>query len=157
MCRTKVGTVSKGEEGEQTFLGAVESLGKAWKVTLFLNDIPIQFKRDTGAEVTVIPETLSKPFSRIPKPCTRNLKGPSKQELQVCGQFTCSMRLDKETSEQEIYVVKGLDLALVGLPAIEALNLVAKICNINIDKETIVSRFPKLFSGLGCLTEEYEI
>ena len=44
--------------------------------------------------------------------------------------------------------------SLVGLPAIE---LVAKICMINIDKETFVSRFPKLFSGLGCLTEEYEI
>ena len=42
-------------------------------------------------------------------------------------------------------------------PAIEVLNLVAKICTINTDKETIVSRFPKLFSGLGCLTEEYEI
>ena len=67
------------------------------------------------------------------------------------------MRLDKETTRQEIYVVKGLDLALVGLPAIEALNLVAKVCMINTDKETFISRFPKLFSGFGCLTEEYEI
>ena len=67
------------------------------------------------------------------------------------------MRCDKESTRQEVYVVKGLDLALVGLPAIEALNLVTKICNINTDEETIVSRFPKLFTGLGCLTEEYEI
>ena len=159
MCRTKkVETVSTGEEScDQVFLGAVESSGKSWKVTLFLNNIPIQFKIDTGAEVSVIPEALSKPFSSILKPATKNLKGPSKQVLQVCGQFTCSMHLDKETTRQEIYVVKGLDLALVGLPAIEALNLVAKVCMINTDKETFVSRFPKLFSGLGCLTEEYEI
>ena len=66
--------------------------------------------------------------------------------------MTCSMHLDRETTKQEVYVVKGLDLALVRLPAIEALNLVAKICMINTDKETFVSRFPKLFSGLGCLT-----
>ena len=96
--------------------------GKSWKATLFLNNnIPIQFKIDTGAEVSVIPEALSKPFSSILKPATKNLKVPSKQELQVCGQFTCSMCLDKETTRQEVYVVKGLDLALVGLPAIEVL------------------------------------
>ena len=31
---------------------------------------------------------------------------------------------------------------------------VTKICAINTDKEAIVLRFIKLFSGLGCLTEE---
>ena len=36
-------------------------------------------------------------------------------------------------------------------------NLITKICAINTDKETIVSKFPKLFSGLGCLTKEYQI
>ena len=67
MCRTKkVETVSTGEEScDQVFLGAVESSGESWKVTLFLNKIPIQFKIDTGAEVSVIPEALSKPFSSI--------------------------------------------------------------------------------------------
>ena len=67
------------------------------------------------------------------------------------------MRLDKESTRQEVYVIKGLDLTLVGLPAIEVLNLVTKICAINTDKETNVSKFPKLFSGLRCLTEEYQI
>ena len=159
MCKTKkVEAVSTERNSEQVFLGAIESFsGKAWKVTLFVNDIPIQFKIDTGAEVSVIPEALSEPFSNILKPSNRTLSGPSKQEHHVCGQFTCSMRCDKESTRQELYVVKGLDLALVGLPAIEALNLVTKICNISTDKETIVSRFPKLFTGLGCLTEEYEI
>ena len=116
------------------FLGAVESSGncKAWKITLFLNDVPIRFKIDTGAEVSVIPEAFSQPFSSILKPSMRNLKGPSKQlELQVCGQFTCSMCLDKETTKQEVYVVKGLDLALVGLPAIEALSLITKVHTIS--------------------------
>ena len=67
------------------------------------------------------------------------------------------MCLDKETTEQEVYVVKGLDLALVGLPAIEALSLVTKVHTISTSKETTPSKFPKLFSGLGCLTEEYNI
>ena len=34
---------------------------------------------------------------------------------------------------------------------------VTKICAINTDKEAIVFRFIKLFSGLGCLTEENQI
>ena len=151
----RIRSVLTEESSEQVFLSAVESSGKSWKVTLFLNDVPIQFKIDTGAEVSVIPEALSEPFSRILKPSTKNLKGLNKQELQVCGQFTCSMRVDKKTTRQEVYVVRGLDLALVGLPAIEALNLVTKICAINTDKEAIVCRFLKLFAGLGCLTEEY--
>ena len=159
MCKTKkVEAVSTEGNSEQVILSAIESFpGKAWKVTFFINDILIQFKIDTGAEFSVIPEALSEPFSNIMKPPTRTLSDPSKQELQLCGQFTCSMRFDKESTQQEVYVVKGLDLAFVGLPATEALNLVAKICTINTDKETIVLRFPKLFSGLGCLTEEYEI
>ena len=87
--------------------------------------------------MSVIPEALSKPFSSILKPSARNLKGPSKQDLQVCGQFTCSMRLDKESTAQEVYVVKGLDLALVGLPAIEALSLVTRVHTISsTSKET---------------------
>ena len=152
MCRTKkVETVSTGEESNQVFLGAVESLGncKAWKITLFLNEVPIQFKIDTGAEVSVIPETLSKPFLSILKPSVRNLKGPSKQDLQVCGQFTCSMRLAKESTSQEVYVVKGLDLALVGLPAIEALSLVTRVHTISTSKENYCFQIPKAFHRSG--------
>ena len=107
--------------------------------------------------MSVIPEALSKSFSSILKPSVRNLKGPSKQDLQVCGQFTCSIRLAKESTSQEVYVVKGLDLALVGLPAIEALSLVTRVYTISTSKETIVFKFPKLFTGFGCLTEEYNI
>ena len=107
--------------------------------------------------MSVIPEALSKPLSSILKPSARNLKGPNKQDLQVCGQFTCSMHLDKESTSQEVYVVKGLDLALVGLPAIEALSLVTRVNTISTSKENIVSKFPKLFTGLGYLTEEYNI
>ena len=41
------------------------------------------------------------------------------------------MCLDKETTRQEVYFVKGLNLAIVGLSAIEALNLAAKVHTYN--------------------------
>ena len=107
--------------------------------------------------MSVIPKALSKPFSSILKSSARNLKGPSKQDLQVCDQFTCSMRLDKESTAQEVYAVKELNLAFVGLLAFEALSLITKVHTISTSKETIVSEFSKLFTGLGCLAKEYSI
>ena len=46
----------------------------------------------------------------------------------------------------EVYVVKGLDLALVGLPTIEALSLVTKVHIVSTSKVTIPSKFLKLIS-----------
>ena len=48
-------------------------------------------------------------------------------------------------------------MPLLGLPAITSLNLVTKICGIQLDKDTAVSKFPELFTGLGKLQGEYDI
>ena len=53
--------------------------------------------------------------------------------------------------------MKDLHVPLVGFPAINALNLVAKVCDMTISKETVLTRFPRLFSGLGRLQGEYDI
>ena len=54
----KAETVSKKENNEHAFVGSVESSGKSWKISLFVNDIPIQFKIDIGVEVSVIYSSL---------------------------------------------------------------------------------------------------
>ena len=59
--------------------------------------------------------------------------------------------------EEEIYVVKNLHMPLLGLLAITSLNLVTKICEIQLDKDTVVSKFTELFTGLGKLQGEYDI
>ena len=56
-----------------------------------------------------------------------------------------------------MYVVKDLKTNLLGLLAITALNLVARVQNISGSKETIMKRYPKLFTGLGTLGNEYKI
>ena len=53
--------------------------------------------------------------------------------------------------------MKDLHVQLVGFPAINALSLVAKVCDMTISKETVLTRFPQLFSGLGRLYGEYDI
>ena len=55
-------------------------------------------------------------------------------------------------------VVSGLQNALVGRPAIQALNLVARLETVNNDpKQQMIKKFPELFTGLGTMQGEYQI
>ena len=56
-----------------------------------------------------------------------------------------------------VYVVKGLRKALIGRPAITALQLVSRINAIDSVLQGIVSKFPMLFKGLGTIDGEYNI
>ena len=56
-----------------------------------------------------------------------------------------------------MYVVKDLKTNLLGLPAITALNLVARVQSISGSKESLMKQHPKLFTGLGTLGNEYKI
>lgn len=87
------------------FLGALNSTNKGECTTeLLLNGVPITFKIDTGAEVTVIPESAATPFKRSPEGM---LHGPAKSSLSVCGQFTGTLQLNTKTAKEKIFVVKN--------------------------------------------------
>ena len=60
------------------------------------------------------------------KPASKSLTGPSRQSLHVCSQFTSHSTYGVQDVEEEIFVVRGLHRALMGRPAIEALNLVSR-------------------------------
>ena len=47
--------------------------------------------------------------------------------MQVKGRFTTKIQATGKETEQEIYVVKDLHKPLLGRPAIEALELVARV------------------------------
>ena len=50
----------------------------------------------------------------------------SQQKLDVCGQFSGKLSNQFQSTQQEIYVIRGLRKALLGRPAIEALQVVQK-------------------------------
>ena len=58
--------------------------------------------------------------------------------------------------EEEIYVVQGLETALVGRPAIEAMGLISRVNTVKGYKE-YVERYPDLFQGLGSMEGAYHI
>jgi hypothetical protein len=131
----------------------------AWYTQIQLSDKETLFKLDTGAEVTAISEKthqdLGKPKLHTPD---KALFGPSQQPLHVEGQFEGTLTHNHRSSVQPVFVVKGLKTNLLGLPAITALNLAARInsAEIGIDGN-IHTKFPQVFEGLGNLGEEFHI
>ena len=160
MCRTRgaVRTVESTKDDE-AFMGMVQqSKGSSpWSITLSVNGKPVEFKIDTGADVTVIPKSV---FKKIPdvslKSPTKTLSGASCRTLQVKGQFTANLNYQDKEATEEVYVVKSLNRSLLGRPAIEALGLVQRVNAVQ-TKTDLVKQFPKLFEGLGKLEEEYKI
>ena len=126
-------------------------------VELQLNGQPVQFKIDTGADVTAVSEEI---FSKLQgvtlRKTNRSLHGPAKHKLTVCGQFTGTLTYNQSKTCQEIFVVQELEQALMGRPAIEALHLISRVNYVD-SLERFVKLYPDLFTDLGTLGAEYHI
>ena len=153
----------------QGFLGSVEShesdqsIGsvetKPWITHVRVDGVEVKFKVDSGADVTVISE---KDLQRFPGVklvnSTKVLCGPGNSKLDVLGKFQCTMETDKYYSVQDVYVVRGLSLALLGRPAIESLRIIGQVNLSSVHvADKYKSKFPKLFKGLGKTDWEYTI
>ena len=160
-------------EGDPQFLGEMSAEGsRPWMVTLSLKNVDVQFKVDTGADVTAIPEqTFAEIFEASQlQPSDRTLYGPGQTELETTGMLRGTLCLDSNQngrqqfsrSCQDIYVVRNLNQALLGRPAIEALKILSKgnLSSVVEQSEELAKykkEFPKLFSGLGKLEGAYRI
>ena len=75
--------------------------------------------------------------------------------MDVCGQFLGNLSNQLQSTQQEIYVIRGLRKALLGRPAIEALQVVKQVEPVQ--TSSIVKQLPELFQGLGRLKDNYKI
>ncbi len=99
---------------------------------------------------------LSGDMSQVCKP-TKLLYGPGRNALDIVGELTVILSYKQTSSPQQVFVVRGLKRNLLGLPAITALNLAARLDS-TIDYKTLIEEsFPSIFQGLGNLWEPYEI
>ena len=145
-------TVGEIEE-DYAFLGAIgtERNEDIWSVDLTLNNSLVHFKIDTGADVTVIPESVYKKLKPTPTliRSSKSLFGPVHTTLPVLGCFMGVIKRGEESSSQEIFAVNGARLALLGRPAIETLKIVQTVNAVK--AEEVKEKFPNLFKGLGKL------
>ena len=148
------------ETTNNTFLGAIESgsSDKQWLTTIMLNKTKVTFKLDTGAEATAISAETYQRLGKVSlQEPTKILRGAANSHLSVIGQFTGSLVYKQTNCLQEIFVVKGLQNNLLGLPAIKALSLIQRLQAVFLSERSIKQSFPNLFTGLGTLGKEYTI
>ena len=56
-----------------------------------------------------------------------------------------------------MHVIRNLKTKLLGLPAIQALQIVQRLNAVEAHEQSIREQFPKLFTGLGNFGEDYDI
>ena len=99
---------------------------RAWFCKIQIGNRSLPFKVDTGAEVTAITESVYKDPTKIHlQKASKILHGLTNQSLQVVGQFTTKLVYGLRSTEQVVFVVRGLKNNLLGLPAITALQLLS--------------------------------
>ena len=156
MCRTC--GVIRTVESDVAFLGTVESkASNPWSVMLLVNGRPVEFKINTGADVTIIPMSVLQSIPDVVlRPPTKTLIVANCKTLCIEGQFTATLKYHDREAAEEVYTVKKLNHPLLGCPAIEALDLVQRVNAVQTETD-VVREFPKLLGGLGRLEEEYKI
>ena len=161
-CFSKTQAAATNEMNMDTaYLDIVDAVTEnkfSWHCKIQMKNTAVDFKLDTGAEVTAIMEETYKTLPEITlQETTKVLSGPTRESLEVIGQFSALLTHKDSSSHQIIFVVRGLRNNLLGLPAITALKLVnimeANYCN-GVD---VRGRFGKLFQGLGKIGEDYTI
>ena len=163
MCRSaRISEVRKDSDNDSDsiFLGVVTSqTNRPWTVSLGLNCFETEFCIDTGAEVTAIPDRV---YSQIGKPelqaSARELRGPDNFPLETKGRFIGVLRKGDKMVEEEIYVIRGLHKPLLGRPAIEKMDILARIGTVvGSVSQSVINNFSHLFRGLGKLDGDYTI
>ena len=141
---------------DTVFLGAVvEKQNSPWQISALVDDKQVSFKLDTGAQVTAISEETYRALQPGPlKKPSEVLYGPTGQALNVIGQFTARIVVGSKMSKQIVFVVPGLRRNLMGLPAITSLHLACLLGEATTGAD-IKQQFPKVFTGLGNLGEDY--
>lgn len=92
------------------FLDTVTTANQSsWTATVMIGSQEVQFKLDTGAEVTAISDDVHKMLkdATLSKP-SKMLYGPDRTPLAVTGEFVQTLTYNQKTSQQQMFVVKGL-------------------------------------------------
>ena len=113
------------DDTTETFIGIVVSYQESpnWTVNIMVNDHPVEFSIDTGADVTVISEHIYQQAAGkiILQPTNHKLCGPSRYALSVMGKCVAKLKRGNREIKETVYVVRSLHRSLLGRPAIESL------------------------------------
>ena len=165
-CKTKsVAEIQRSEDSQEFFTGEIHidklesDTQSPWKADIEVNGQVINFKLDSGADVSVLPARVYQTLDVKLEPTNKVLLGPCNYKLDCLGKFKATLAVNQKCIDNEIYVVKGLEKPLLSRQASQSLNLINKIDALSCQeyKSNIVNQYPDLFKGLGEIPGEYEI
>ena len=150
-------TIPTSAEYDMSYLNTVNSNQSVapWITSIVVHGHNLSFKLDTGAEVTVISEKAMESLgTQELQSSSKRLHGPDKQPLRVMGELAATLTYKERSCVQPVYVVRKLQQNLLGLPAIQSLNLLTQI---NAVGQSISDQYPGIVTGLGTFPMSYEI
>ncbi|XP_042147960.1 uncharacterized protein K02A2.6-like [Ixodes scapularis] len=163
---TKKGTAN----AEAVFLGELcdKENQEPWFITATVEGRPVHFKVDTGADVSVIPPSQhDNNCMEKPKTPNKRLFGPGRTPIKAKGMFDATISWQGRSTYQQVFIVEGLQTALLGRPAIRALNVLAHLETVETktqDNQTQKGKSPEarpefssLFTGLGEMKTAYRV
>ncbi|KAL3202166.1 hypothetical protein MRX96_012138 [Rhipicephalus microplus] len=122
--RKKVPISSLHMEKGAYFVGAVNGEhSNSRYAQVIINGTPVFAKLDSGAKVSVVPSTFPGLPTKLDK-CDITLTGPANEPRHVLGKFLATIQWRQRIVRQTVYVVSPLRSILLGLPALEALELI---------------------------------
>ena len=135
---------------------------------LLVNDIPVSFKLDTGAECNVISLGLANELNAQVQPTSMLLKSFGGHQLDTVGKCLLDTKEKgtKGSKPLEFYVLRDNVRPLLGLEScldLELITLNTKVEQIGLrvdevqEKFTLLDEFQDVFTGLGCVEGEYDI
>ena len=100
----------RADSVSEAFLGSVSQSDRAedpWRVQVEMGSRSVDFKLDTGADVTCITPRLWEQDSPELRPSNKRLFGPGRTELKVRGMFSADLSRKGKTSKNENLCRRG--------------------------------------------------
>ena len=162
-CKTPTSKVNELRENENTqfVVDSIENESeREWKVQIEVNQTQVQFKIDTGAQISTLSETEFQKLKPKPKlhPVKTNLRGYSGNPIPSKGKCYTEVKYKGITHNMAFFVVPGNRQSLLGLKDCDRLKLVKRVFVVENDQEKeIPDKYPDVFEGLGCLPGKHHI
>ncbi|XP_072380022.1 uncharacterized protein [Diabrotica undecimpunctata] len=165
------GSESEGSE-YQYFVRSVNSKCKhevgqdMWSADIYVNNKPVSFKLDTGAEVSTLPLSILKEIAPTAHIHKSNISlvsyGDSKFKIKTVGRvtLTCVIKNDKKDISFVVVDTKN-QVPLLGFKECIELNLVKRVDSLVSSKfknlNDLVTKYAHVFEGLGKFPTKHHI
>ena len=139
---------------DASFLGEVDSKSDSWTQLVVVEGLalPVRFKLDSGADVSVVPSRLCAHVTV--RPTSKRLIAPGNMCITVLGEFDSVLTVGSRKHTERLYVVDETN-ALLGREACVKLGLITYHVS-DVNTNVSCSEFKEMFQELGQGSEEYE-